>query len=165
MSGSHTLSALSFQGMPNLGVPLAREDGTAGEAWYRFFVSVYNVTLAGLAVLPSGVVPGNPNSLTLASLNGQLQTQGGQITTGAGAIAANTSSIATLQADVIALQTEINTLQAQVATLQAAVDGLTVVGTAGSASAGAGAGPPATVQAYMAVRVGPTSYRVPLYNP
>jgi hypothetical protein len=165
MSGSHTLTQLSFQGMPNLGVPLARENGTAAEAWYRFFISVYNVTLAGLPILPSGVVPGNPNSLTLASLSGQIVTQGDQITTGAGAIAANTSSIATLQADVIVLQQEINTLQNQVNALAAQLDGLAVLGTSGTASAGGGGAPPASVQAYMSVRVGTSNFRVPLYNP
>jgi hypothetical protein len=151
--------------MPNLGVPLVRENGTAAEAWYRLFISMYNVTLAGLPVLPSGVVPGNPNSLTLASLNGQIENQQGQITTGAGAIAANTSSIATLQSDVIVLQTEINTLQAQVNALAAQLDGLNVSGTAGGANAGGGGAPPATVQTYMAIRIGTSNFRVPLYNP
>jgi len=161
---THTLSALSFQGMPHLGSAMIRENGSPAEAWYRLFVSIYSVTLAGLPVLPSGVVAGNPNSLTLANLSGLIQTQDTQINNGANAIAQNTSSIASLQSNVIILQQEINALTAQitalqnrVASLEGRMDGASIGGVSG------GGATPTNTRGFLDLVVNGTTYRVALF--
>lgn len=168
------LNSISFQGMPNLGVPLVNiADGTVALAWYRLLISMYNVTLAGLPTLPAGVSPSNPNSLTLAGVHSTTTDQSGQIGNIGTVVAGNVLSIATLTDDVVILQNEINaltarinTLQAQVVALQGQVDGMTVfAGTTGGANPGGAGPPPANVQAYMQIRLGATNFRVPLYNP
>ncbi len=157
MSGTFTANSVSFQGMPNLGVPLVNGDRTIGLAWYRLIISIYNVTLAGLPTLPSGVSPSNPNSLTLAGVHSTTGDQSQQISNQGTIIAGNTVSIATLTDDVVVLQNEITALQARVTALEQKIDGMTV----GSVDAG-GPAPPTTT-GFLNIRINSNSHRIALY--
>jgi uncharacterized protein YlxW (UPF0749 family) len=104
-------------------------------------------------------------SQSLYLLGQNQQGTSADVTVLQGEVATLQGQMTALQGQVAILSTRVTSLQAQVTALQAQIDGAHVLGIAGTANPGGGGVAPATVQGYLNLVLGITSFRVPLYLP